>query len=280
MKVIRNISSAVKEIERLKKGGCTIGFVPTMGYLHEGHISLLRRARRENDILAMSIFVNPIQFGPGEDFKEYPRDFQRDRDIALREKVDIIFYPDIKEMFPPGFNTYINVEEVTKGLCGAKRPGHFRGVATVVAKLFNIIRPDTAYFGQKDAQQAVVIKKMVKDLNIPVKIKVLPIVREKDGLAISSRNSYLNKREREASRVLFLSLQEARGMVKKGIMDVDILKKKMAQIIRKEKLAHIDYIEIVDKESLEKIKSIKRGRTLIALAVYIGKTRLIDNIVV
>jgi pantoate--beta-alanine ligase len=268
------------EIGRLKKKGCSIGFVPTMGYLHEGHASLLGRGRKENDILIMSIFVNPIQFGPKEDFKRYPRNFRQDKEIAKREKVDIIFYPSAKAIYHSDFCTYIDVERLTEGLCGAKRPGHFRGVATVVTKLFNIIRPDTAYFGRKDAQQAVVIKQMVKDLNIPVKIKVLPILRGKDGLAVSSRNSYLNEKERKAAVVLIRSLKAAGNLVKEGIRDAVTVRTRIVRIIAGEKLARIDYIEIVHKENLEKLKRIKKGHTLIALAVYIGKTRLIDNMIV
>ncbi len=280
MKIIRSISVMADEISRLKERGRTIGFVPTMGYLHEGHISLLRKARKENNILVMSIFVNPIQFGPKEDLRRYPRDLRHDKEIAVREKVDIIFYPGAKEMYPRGFTSYVDVERLTKGLCGARRPGHFRGVTTVVAKLFNIVRPDIAYFGQKDSQQAQVIRQMIKDLNMPIKIKVLPIVREKDGLAMSSRNKYLNERERKAGIVLFRSLREAGDMVKKGIRDATAVKTKLIRAIAEERLARVDYIEIVDKESLEKIRYIKKGHTLIALAVYIGKIRLIDNMTI
>ncbi len=278
MKIIRSVRAMGKEIKRLKKNGKIIGLVPTMGYLHKGHISLLNRGRKENDILIMSIFVNPIQFGPEEDIKRYPRDIQRDKAIAVREKVDIIFYPRARDMYPSEFRTYVDVERVTEGLCGGRRPGHFRGVATVVAKLFNIVMPDRAYFGQKDAQQAIVIRKMVKDLNMPVKIKTMPIVREKDGMAISSRNKYLDNKERRAGLVLSQSLKEAKDLVKRGIKDVSIIKRKVTELIRTEKPACIDYVEIVDKEKLERLKYIKKGHTLIALAVYINKTRLIDNI--
>jgi len=279
MKIIRSINAMVNEIDRLKKRDCTIGLVPTMGYLHEGHISLLNRGRKENDMLIMSIFVNPIQFGPYEDIKRYPRDMRRDKAIAVREKVDIIFYPRARDMYPSEFRTYVDVERVTEGLCGGRRPGHFRGVATVVAKLFNIVMPDTAYFGQKDAQQAIVIRQMVKDLNMPIKIKTMPIVREKDGLAISSRNKYLDNRERMACLVLSQSLNQAKALVKRGIKDVSIIKRKVSELVRTEKLARIDYVEIVDKENLKRLKYIKKGHTLIALAVYINKTRLIDNII-
>lgn len=269
-----------KEVTRLKKTGKSIGFVPTMGYLHQGHASLLRRGRKENDILIMSIFVNPIQFGPKEDFRRYPRDLKQDKVIALKEKVDIIFYPEARDMYPPDFSTYVEVKRLSEGLCGARRRGHFKGVATVVAKLFNITRPDIAYFGQKDSQQAIVIKQMVKDLNMPLQIKVLPIIREKDGLAMSSRNKYLNNEEIKASLILSRSLLEAREMVKRGVLKAAIIKRKIADLIRSEKLARIDYIDIVDKNNLERIKEIKPGQTLIALAVYIGKTRLIDNIII
>lgn len=278
MKTIRSLHTMAKEIDRLKKAGFSIGFVPTMGYLHEGHVSLLKKGRKENDILVMSIFVNPIQFGPREDFRRYPRDFQRDEEIALEQKVDIIFYPDTARMYPKDFKTHVEVEGLTQGLCGLRRPGHFRGVTTVVAKLFNIVRPDTAYFGQKDAQQALVIKRMVRDLNFPIKIKVLPTVREKDKLAMSSRNVYLDRKERKAAVSLFRSLKQASAMIKKGVRDIDTIKRKLAEFIREEKCARIDYIEIVDRKNLERLESVKRGNTLIALAVYIGKTRLIDNI--
>ena len=277
MKIIRSIQAMAKEVKRLKKNGKTIGLVPTMGYLHDGHISLLNRGKKENNILIMSIFVNPIQFGPYEDFKRYPRDMQRDKAIAKREKVDIIFYPRARDMYPSEFSTYVGVERLTEGLCGKRRPGHFRGVTTVVAKFFNIVMPDRAYFGQKDAQQAIVIRKMVKDLNMPIKVNVLPIVREKNGLAISSRNKYLNNRERMASLILCQSLKEARAMVKRGVSNCGTIKQKITNLIKRERLACIDYVEIVDKENLKRLKYINKGHTLIALAVYINKTRLIDN---
>jgi len=278
MKLIRSIPAMAAEIDHLKKRGKSIGLVPTMGYLHEGHISLLRRGRYENDILVMSIFVNPIQFCPYEDFKTYPRDMQRDKAIASREAVDIIFYPRARDMYPLEFCTYVDVERLTQGLCGAKRPGFFRGVGTVVTKLFNIVKPDIAYFGQKDAQQAVVIRQMARDLNMPIKIKTMPIVRERDGLAMSSRNNYLNSEERRASLILYQSLKEARAMVKRGVSNCGTIKQKITNLIKRERLARIDYVEIVDKDNLEKIRSVKKGHTLIALAVYINKTRLIDNI--
>ena len=277
MKILRSISAMISEINHLKKKGHTIGFVPTMGYLHKGHASLLCKARKENHIVVMSIFVNPIQFGPHEDYNKYPQDLRKDKKIAAKEKTDIIFYPRAKEMYPSDFSTYVKIKRLTEGLCGAKRPGHFCGVATVVTKLFNIVRPDKAYFGQKDFQQAIVIRQMVKDLNIPVKINVLPIVREKDGLAMSSRNSYLNSEERRAGLILSQSLKKARAMIKKGVSNSGTIKQKIINLIRKEKLARIDYVEIVDKNNLEKVKYINKGHTLIALAVYINKTRLIDN---
>lgn len=264
--------------KKIRKEGKTISFVPTMGYLHEGHLSLIRQAGKDGDILVLSIFVNPTQFGAGEDPKRYPRDLERDRKLAGKEGVDILFVPSSKEMYPEGYHTFIEVEKLSEPLCGRSRPGHFRGVATVVAKLFNIINPHIAYFGQKDAQQAVIIKRMVNDLNMEVKIKVLPIVREKDGLALSSRNEYLSPEERRAAPVLYKSLQEARMMLDSGERNGRKIILRMEETIRKENPARIDYISVVDGETLENRERIE-GRVLIALAVWIGKTRLIDNLI-
>ena len=259
--------------------GKTIGLVPTMGAFHDGHISLMRSARVENDLVVTSIFVNPTQFGPKEDFNAYPRDLESDSKLASQVGVDVIFAPTVNDMYPNGYATFVNVERITEKLCGASRPVHFRGVTTIVAKLFNIIRPHKAYFGQKDAQQCVVIKRMTEDLNFDIDIVIMPTIRETDGLAMSSRNKYLNAQERQSALVLSKSLFKAQDMIKSGqINAVDILHN-MKQMIDAEPLAKIDYISIVDGETLDDIKEIK-ANTLIALAVFIGKTRLIDNIII
>jgi len=277
MKIVRTIDSMKREIYIYKNQGLTIGFVPTMGYLHEGHISLMKKAKEENNIVVTSIFVNPIQFGPNEDYNKYPRDFERDEKLARSVGVDVIFYPNVEEMYPSDFKTKVIVQKITNIMCGKSRPGHFDGVATVVLKLFNIIKPDRAYFGEKDAQQLAVIKQMIKDLNLDVEIIGMPIVRESDGLAMSSRNSYLNEEERKSATVLYKSLILAKEMINNGERKADIIKQEMQNLILKEKYAKIDYIEIVDKNTFEPIDQIK-GNILIALAVYIGSTRLIDNI--
>ena len=279
MRIIRSIKEMADCSRRLRKKGQRIGFVPTMGYLHEGHLSLIRKARRETDIVVVSIFVNPAQFGPREDFRKYPRNFRGDRQLAESCGVDIIFYPNAKEMYPESYRTYVNVGEITENLCGASRPGHFRGVTTIVAKLFNIVQPDIAYFGQKDAQQAAVIEQMARDLNMPVKIKVLPTVREKDGLAMSSRNAYLNKKQRQDALVLHRSLLRARSLIKSGEKNARRIKAVMKSMINKKRTAKIDYISIVDTKNLKDVDRIK-NRVLIALAIKIGPTRLIDNMVV
>jgi pantoate--beta-alanine ligase len=279
MKTIDNIPRMVTFSRMVKKEGKTIGLVPTMGYLHEGHLSLARSAKRLNDVVIMSIFVNPIQFGPNEDLDSYPRDLQRDEDLAATAGVDVIFYPSVKEMYPEGFATYVNVEGLTEKLCGARRPGHFKGVTTVVAKLFGIVKPDMAYFGQKDAQQAIAIKKMAEDLNMDVGIKVLPVVREKDGLAMSSRNKYLSGDERNDASVLYRSLQAAESLVKAGEKNPKKIMQAMEALIKAKSAAKIDYIAIVDPKDLKDIDTIS-GKALVALAVFVGKTRLIDNIIV
>jgi len=279
MRIIKSIKEMADCSRKLQKKGQRLGFVPTMGYLHEGHLSLIRKARRETDVVLVSIFVNPAQFGPREDFKKYPRNFRGDRQLAESCGVDIIFYPHAKEMYPECHRTYVNVGEIAENLCGASRPGHFRGVATIVAKLFNIVQPDIAYFGRKDAQQAAVIEQMVGDLNMPVKIKVLPTVREKDGLAMSSRNTYLNKKERQDALVLRQSLLKARSLIKSGEKNSGRIKAVMKTMINKKKTARIDYVSIVDTRNLKNVVRIK-NRVLIALAIKIGPTRLIDNMVV
>lgn len=261
-----------------KARGKKIGFVPTMGYLHEGHLSLLRRAKKENDIVVMSIFVNPAQFGPREDYKRYPRDFKRDSRLAKKEGVNAIFYPAVTDMYLAGHSTYINVEDMSDVLCGRSRPGHFKGVATVVSKLANIVPADNAYLGQKDAQQAVIVKKMVRDLNIPIDIKVVHTVREKDGLAMSSRNVYLTKSERREAPAIFTSLVVAKKMIKRGERESRKIIKAIRDFMAKHSSAKIDYVAIVDTKNLKDVKRIK-GEVLIAIAAYFGKTRLIDNII-
>jgi pantoate--beta-alanine ligase len=249
-----------------------------MGYLHEGHLSLVRRARAENDVVVVSIFVNPTQFAPHEDFATYPRDPERDLALLEKEGTDLVFMPTAEEMYPPGFSSWVNVEKVTERLEGAFRPTHFRGVATVVTKLFNIVEPHRAYFGQKDAQQAVVIKKMVADLNMNLEIVVLPTVREPDGLAMSSRNVYLNPQERQAALVLFKSLNLARQLWEQGERDAQRLRQEMVALIEREPLAKIDYVSIADPETLEELTEVSRS-ALVSLAVRFGKTRLLDNII-
>lgn len=266
-------------IREVKSEGKTIGLVPTMGWLHEGHLSLMRRAKHENDFVVVSIFVNPTQFGPGEDYRRYPRDLRRDQRLSEEVGVDVLFVPAAKEMYPERYLTYVQVNKITEVLCGISRPGHFRGVTTVCTKLFNIISSDVAYFGQKDAQQAVVIKKMVRDLNMPVKIKVMPTVRERDGLAMSSRNTYLSDAERRDALVVYQSLQNAHNMIKLGQRDSKKIVSAMKKMIAEEKRAKAEYIEIVDAESLARLERVS-GQVLIALAVWIGKTRLIDNIII
>lgn len=280
MKKFTKIKPLTKYILNIKKKVKKIGFVPTMGYLHEGHLSLIREAKKKSDIVAVSIFVNPTQFGPKEDFRKYPRDLRRDVKLLKKEKVDILFYPTAVEMYGTkginSKNTFIGVPELSNKLCGKYRPGHFRGVATVVAKLLNIIQPDYAYFGKKDFQQLVIIKKMAEDLNIPVKIIGCPLIREKDGLAMSSRNKYLTKSERNDALILYRSLKEAVLMIKKGEKNTDIIINKIKNMIETVKSAKIDYVYIVNPDTLEPVEIVKK-KDVIVMAVWIGKTRLIDN---
>lgn len=280
MKIIEQPKEMQKEIISLKREGKTIGFVPTMGALHEGHLSLVRQSKKENNITVVSIFVNPTQFGPNEDFNRYPRQFEKDRDLLEKEGVDYIFYPSVSDMYPDGYETFIILEKLPNHLCGLSRPGHFRGVATVVAKLFNIVQPDKAYFGQKDYQQAQIVKKMVRDLNFPVEIVVMPIIRENDGLAMSSRNIYLSSEERKNATVLYKSLQRAKEIIKSGERDVKKIKEEMRKIISSVP-SKIDYIEVVDPITLESLDTIPSdGSVVVALAVFIGSARLIDNEIV
>lgn len=257
----------------------SVGFVPTMGYLHEGHLSLVRRARAENDVVVTSIFVNPTQFGPNEDFEKYPRDPQRDLTLLQQERVDIVFMPPAIEMYPEGFGTTVDVGGVTEVLEGACRPGHFRGVASVVLKLLNIVQPHRAYFGQKDAQQVVVIRKMVRDLNVNVEIVACPTVRETGGLAMSSRNVYLSPDERRAALILFRALSLSERLHRTGERDAGRLRDRLEGLIKREPLARIDYISIADPETLQELETIE-GPALVSLAVRIGETRLIDNVTV
>jgi len=273
MKVIETIDEMRAERGRL---GGSIGFVPTMGYLHEGHLTLVRHARAENLSVIVSIFVNPTQFGPQEDFNTYPRDTQRDLNLLEKENVSIVFMPGAEEIYPEGFSTWVDVEKITERLEGGARPGHFKGVATVVCKLFNIVRPQKAYFGQKDAQQLAVIRRMVSDLDMDLEIVAVPTMREPDGLAMSSRNIYLTKEERQAALCLWKSLCLARGHWESGERDAAHLRQEMTDLIKREPFATIDYISIADPETLEELSTIGDS-ALVSLAVRIGKTRLIDN---
>lgn len=279
MKTVQRISGLKQMIREAKKSRQTIGFVPTMGYLHEGHLTLMRQAKKENDLVIASIFVNPLQFGPSEDYAVYPRDLARDSQLAAEAGVDILFAPEVADMYPGGYEnmmTTVAVSGVSEGLCGASRPGHFRGVATVVTKLFNIVEADTAYFGQKDAQQAAVIRQMALDLNMNVKIVSVPIVREADGLALSSRNVFLSPQERQAALSLSRSLRWAREQLEAGQRQASVIAGGMREIIEQEPLAQVDYIAVVDALSLAELTHI-HSPALLALAVKIGKTRLIDN---
>jgi pantoate--beta-alanine ligase len=255
-----------------------LGLVPTMGYLHEGHLSLARRARQDCKSVAVSIFVNPTQFGPNEDLSKYPRDLKRDLSMLEEAGVDLVWTPTPEIMYPPGFQTWVEVQDVSQGLEGAQRPGHFRGVSTVVAKLFNAVRPEKAYFGQKDAQQAAVIRRMTADLNFPIEIVVGPIIREMDGLAMSSRNVYLDEAQRRAATVLYRALNEAKGAYDDGERDAGKLRDIMKQTIATEPLAQVQYVSCADYETLKELDTIK-GTALLSMAVFFGKTRLIDNII-
>lgn len=275
MKIVSTIEEVRAQVKEWKKEGLSIGFVPTMGYLHEGHMSLIDAAG-ENDKVVVSIFVNPMQFGPTEDLASYPRDLEHDAKLCEEHGVDLIFHPTPEEMYGDQFYSYVDMDVLTKELCGLSRPVHFRGVCTVVTKLFNIVTPDRAYFGQKDAQQLAVIKRMVKDLNMPLTITGCPIIREEDGLAKSSRNTYLSPEERKAALVLSRSIFLGKEMVEKGERDCKNILAAMTAEIEKEPLAKIDYVKIVDLDTMQQVEKIDRG-ILAAIAVYIGKTRLIDN---
>jgi len=256
-----------------------VGLVPTMGFLHAGHLSLVHAARAECASVVVSVFVNPTQFGPSEDLEAYPRDLERDLALLQEAGADLVWAPEAGSMYPPGFQTWVTVEEVTKPLEGERRPGHFRGVTTVVAKLFNAVRPQRAYFGQKDAQQAVVIRQMVRDLSYPIEISVCPIVREPDGLAMSSRNVYLNPEERKAATVLSRALQAAQQAYAGGERQAEALRRRMLDVLEAEPLARVQYVSCADAQTLQELHGPLQGQALLSMAVYVGKTRLIDNLV-
>ncbi|WP_178377775.1 pantoate--beta-alanine ligase [Clostridium sp. N3C] len=279
MMIFHRIEEVKDQINSWKKAGLSIGFVPTMGYLHEGHCSLIKRASMENDKVVVSIFVNPIQFNVKDDLDTYPRDLERDVKKVLESGGHLIFNPSVEEMYPSNFSTFIEVEGLTDELCGRSRPGHFRGVCTVVTKLFNIVTPTRAYFGEKDAQQLAVIKRMVEDLNMDIEIIACPIVREEDGLAKSSRNVHLNPQEREAAVILSKSLLAAKDFILEGNRDSETIITYIKSILEKEPLCKIDYVEIVDSVNLKPVEKVNKP-VLIALAAFFGKTRLIDNITI
>jgi pantoate--beta-alanine ligase len=279
MRVCRTIAEIRNFVRECRAAGQTVGLVPTMGYFHEGHLTLMREAKKSCDAVVVSLYINPLQFGPKEDFAEYPRDFDRDAAMAREVGVDAIFAPPDEEMYPEGFCTYVEVTGITGRLCGLSRPGHFRGVTTVVSKLFNIVRPDRAFFGQKDAQQAMVIQRMVQDLNMDLEVVVLPTVREEDGLAMSSRNVYLSAEQRRNATVLYRSLCAFREAVERGERDAGKLRRLMVEMISSTPGAEVDYVEILSVPFLEPLEKL-RGRCIAALAVRFGKTRLIDNTIV
>lgn len=279
MKVISSVSDMQKTAEAIRLEGRRIGLVPTMGYLHEGHLSLMRRAREDCDVVVASVFVNPTQFGPKEDFERYPRDAEGDKKRCESAGVDILFMPDAKDMYPEAPSVFVTVGGISDILEGAIRPGHFRGVATVVAKLFNITKPHCAYFGQKDYQQCIVIKRMVAALNMDVDIVVMPTIREPDGLAMSSRNVYLTPEERKAAAVLPKALKKAEALIRQGVRDPAEIKKKMQNMLLSSNGVAIDYIEIADPDTLEPL-SIARGRMVLLVAIRIKGTRLIDNLLI
>jgi len=279
VKAVNTIARMSTLVRMLKKEGKTIGFVPTMGYLHDGHLSLVKAAEKHTDVVVMSVFVNPAQFGPNEDFDKYPRDPKRDEVMAAQAGVDIIFCPRSSEMYSEGYSTCVTVEGLSQVMCGRSRPEHFRGVTTVVAKLFGIVKPDIAYFGQKDAQQAAIIKKMASDLNMDTEIKMMPIVRETDGLAMSSRNLYLSDAQRRDATVLYRALKRAESLIFAGERKASVIKEDMKKMIVQKPAAKIDYVAIVNPCDLKDLEIIAKD-ALVALAVNFGKTRLIDNIIV
>jgi pantoate--beta-alanine ligase len=278
VKVLNNPDDMHFACAQRKRDGRRIGLVPTMGALHEGHLSLIRAARAQSDIVSVSLFVNPLQFGPKEDFSKYPRTFDRDCHLLEAEKVDLLFAPSNDDMYTAGATTFVTVEGMSEKLCGRSRPGHFRGVTTVVAKLFHIVEPDLAFFGQKDAAQVAIIRRMVQDLNFPVRIVVCPIVREKDGLALSSRNAYLDPPQRKQATVLYRSLMRVQTLADTGERSAARLIENGKQVIAEEAGVRLDYLEIVNRDTLEPVDDISRG-ALVAVAAFVGSTRLIDNLV-
>ncbi len=278
MKIIRTLKKMQSFSLHQKKLGRTIGLVPTMGYLHSGHISLIKRAKKDCDLVVVSIYVNPTQFGPEEDYKRYPRDLRRDRKLAKAAGANLLFIPSNKEIYPDGYYTYVSVEKLSEKLCGVSRPTHFRGVTTVVLKLFDIIKPDKSYFGWKDAQQLIIIKKMAEDLNLNTKVIGLPTVREKDGLAVSSRNKYLSKEERKIAPILYQTLVKTKKMVSSGEKDAGKILKEARKIIEGKKIK-IDYLKAVNLTDLADVKRIEKN-TLIVIAAWVGKTRLIDSMLI
>lgn len=279
IKVVSTVCETRAQVKEWKNQGLTVGLVPTMGYLHEGHQSLIKKAVEENDRVVVSVFVNPIQFAPNEDLETYPRDLEADKRLCDSTGADLIFHPTPDEMYPDGFSTHIQMDNLTKELCGKTRPTHFGGVCTVVGKLFNIVQPDKAYFGQKDAQQLAIIKRMVRDLNFDIEIVGCPIIREPDGLAKSSRNTYLNADERKAALILSKAIKLGEELVADGERNAQTIIKAMTDKINTEPLARIDYVNVVDALSIEPLDVVK-GEVLVAIAVYIGKTRLIDNFII
>ncbi|UCE19936.1 MAG: pantoate--beta-alanine ligase [Gemmatimonadota bacterium] len=276
MRTLIDIVEMQSMADGLRKQGNRIGFVPTMGFFHEGHLSLMRKAKELSDVVVVSLFVNPAQFGPGEDFEEYPRDEERDSMLAMKNGCDVLFVPGVEGMYPKGYATYVQVNDLSTVLCGASRPGHFQGVTTVVTKLFNIVKPHVAIFGQKDAQQAIIIRRIAEDLNYGVDIVIAPIVRESDGLAMSSRNMYLNRKERAEAVVLHQSLLEAEKLIAAGERRAHVIREAMKSLITAKDSARIDYVSILDADTLQPL-DLLQGRILIALAVRFGKARLIDN---
>jgi pantoate--beta-alanine ligase len=278
VEVVKEVDSIREIVERARAADRLVGLVPTMGFFHDGHLELMRRARAECDVVVVSLFVNPTQFGPAEDYEAYPRDFERDNALAESVGVDYLFTPDVEQMYPEGFQTSVSVEEISKVMCGAGRPGHFDGVAVVVAKLFNIVPANRAYFGQKDAQQLLVIRRMAKDLDFLIEIVAVPTVREEDGLAMSSRNSYLSPEERLAAAVLYRSLEAAVSLVESGERTAMVIREEMEKVMATEPLVNLEYIAICDNIYLRPLSELS-GVVLVALGARIGRARLIDNVV-